>query len=76
MKVFHVVFNEPIGPSWIAYTEPPKLNPNAEELMIKSWVEETDLKDFVKNFVDHVVMTREMGGGQPMHCTLEVRKAK
>lgn len=74
MKVFHVVFSDPIGPSWIAYVEPPKLNPNDKNMMIKSWIEETDLKDLVKDFVDYVVMTRELSGNEPSHCSLEIRK--
>lgn len=76
MKVFHVMFDQPIGPTWIAYVEPPKLKPNAKELMVKSWIEETSLQDFVKGFVEHIVMTREMAGNEPMHCILEVRKVK
>ena len=75
MKVFHVVFSDPIGPSFIAYLEPPELTQNSPELNLKSWVEETNLDDLVKRFTEHVIMTREMGGDASSNCTLDIRKA-
>jgi hypothetical protein len=76
VKVFHVVFSDPIGPSWIAYLNPPDITPNPKQLHIKSWVEETELNAFVKGFVDHVIMQREMGGAEGQNCMLEIRTGK
>jgi hypothetical protein len=73
MKVFHVVFSDPIGPSWIAYLKPPQINENPAAVHIKSWVEETELNDLLKNFAEHVVMNREIGGSEPENCLLEIR---
>lgn len=75
MKVFHVVFSDPIGPSWIAYIEPPTLNHHPEHMLIKTWLEETELSVLMKNFADHVIMSREMPGTEPFNCMLEIRAA-
>jgi hypothetical protein len=75
MKVYHVVHSQPIGSSFIAYTERPELrDPGAG---IKSWVEEIDLEDLAKRFVAQVKARKAQRNGQntdDLHCMLEVRK--